>query len=230
MFSIWISLLHFDKSIVHSWYTIWIKIGTKTLCTWDMSILWKSIVWEIKEECWKTKTTVHWSHTKLTDTALRIAYIQKSSNTQPTAIATNPLLDMTTPCICPPDIERYMSSIIHANQFQADSSTTPICWGGGTHNHLKAPGDEPDLGTNNDLYETFSYNGQDWLDSNQILKCVLYMLHIKYSTARHRNLVGVTHPVAQLQELLTKAKQAGTNKALKVSNDIPQVMRDLLCR
>ena len=179
----------------------------------------------IKHMYWNTKATTHWSHTKPTHNSLRTVNIHRSSNIQPTPVITNSLPNITTPC-SPPHVESYISSIIHAIQSRADSSTTQICWGGGTHNHVKPHENEPDLGPNNDLYAPFSYNGQDWLNSNQILKCVLYMLHIKYSTAKHQNLAGVTHPVAQLQELLTKAKQAGTNKALEASNDIPQVMRD----
>lgn len=60
--------------------------------------------------------------------------------------------------------------------------------------------------------------------------CCIYAIYIQHPEAKHQNLAGVTHPVALLSELLIKARQAGTNKALKVSNNNPQVMQDSLCR
>ena len=98
--------------------------------------------------------------------------------------------------------------------------------GGGQQLHI--PDGEPDFGPNNDLYTPFSSSGREWLSSNHILKCVLYMLHMRYPNAKHHNMAGVTHPVACVQELLHKVKQANENSPLDCSTDISQALRDAL--
>ncbi len=98
--------------------------------------------------------------------------------------------------------------------------------GGGEQLHI--PDEEPGLGPYNDLYTPFSGSGHEWLSNNQILKCVLYMLHMQYPDAKHQNMGGVTHPVPSVQELLHKVKQADGNSPLEYSTDFLQAMRDAL--
>ena len=64
--------------------------------------------------------------------------------------------------------------------------------------------------------------------NNHTLKCVLYMLHMRYPNAKHHNMAGVTHPVACVQELLHKEKQANENSPLEYNTDISQALRDAL--
>ena len=51
---------------------------------------------------------------------------------------------------------------------------------------------------------------------------------MQYPDAKHQNMAGVTHPVAFVQELLHKVKQANANSPLESSTDISQAMRDAL--
>ncbi len=51
---------------------------------------------------------------------------------------------------------------------------------------------------------------------------------MRYSDAKHQKMAGVTHPVASVQELLHKVKQADINSPLEYSTDIPQAIRDAL--
>ncbi len=51
---------------------------------------------------------------------------------------------------------------------------------------------------------------------------------MRYPDAKHQNMAGVTHPVAAVQELLHKVKQAGANSPLEYSTDVSQAMRDAL--
>ena len=60
--------------------------------------------------------------------------------------------------------------------------------GGGAEELRDGPNPNP-----NDNYEPFSRCGTEWLDSNQILKCSLYLLHTQYQNAKHQNLYGLTH-------------------------------------
>ncbi len=98
--------------------------------------------------------------------------------------------------------------------------------GGGQQPHI--PDGEPDLGLNHDLYTPFSSSGCEWLSNNHILKCVLYMLHMRYANVKHHNMAGVTHPVACVQEVLHKVKEADENRPLEYSIDISQALRDAL--
>ena len=98
--------------------------------------------------------------------------------------------------------------------------------GGGQQPHI--PDGEPDLGLNHDLYTPFSSSGCEWLSNNHILKCVLYMLHMRYANVKHHNMAGVTHPVACVQEVLHKSKEADENRPLEYSIDISQALRDAL--
>ena len=98
--------------------------------------------------------------------------------------------------------------------------------GGGRQPYI--PDGEPDLGPDNDLYTPFSGSCREWLSSNHILKCVLYMLHMQHTDAKHQNMAGVTHPVPSVQELLHEVKQADAYGPRKYSTDISQAMRDAL--
>ena len=99
-------------------------------------------------------------------------------------------------------------------------------WGGGQQPHISDG--ELDFGPNNDLYTPFSSSSREWLSNNHIIKYVLYMLHMRYPKAKHHNMAGVTHPVACVQELLHKVKQANENSPLEYSTDISQALRDAL--
>ncbi len=112
-------------------------------------------------------------------------------------------------------MEINYSGITHLNPEREGEIVPRHTYRGGGE-ELPIPNGEPDLGPNNDLYTPFSGNGYEWLSNNHILKCVLYMLHMRYPDAKHQNMGGVTHSVPSVQELLHNVKQAGDDSQLEI--------------
>ncbi|KAL3155044.1 hypothetical protein ABBQ38_011564 [Trebouxia sp. C0009 RCD-2024] len=100
---------------------------------------------------------------------------------------------------------------------------TTQCGGG----HANRLGGERNLDPN-DNCEPFSRCGTEWLDSNQILKCSLYLLHTQYQGAKHQNIYGLTHTHSSNEEFLQKLGKAANNRRLDHSTCIAQAMRDAM--
>ena len=100
-------------------------------------------------------------------------------------------------------MEMDCSEITHIDTEREGEIVSRHIYRGGVE-ELPIPNEEPNLGPNTDLYTPFSGSGHEWLSNNRILKCVLYMLHMRYPDAKLQNMGGVTHPVPSVQELLHK--------------------------
>lgn len=80
----------------------------------------------------------------------------------------------------------------------------------------------------NENYNPFSRCGTEWLSSNQILKCSLYLLHTQYQDAKHQNIYGLTHKQCSNVEFLSWLGQAASNNKLDPSTCIAQALRDAM--
>ena len=85
--------------------------------------------------------------------------------------------------------EMNYSGTTHLNTEREETIVPRHTYRGGAK-QMHIPDGEPDLGPNNNLYTPvvpISGSGHEWLSSNHILKCVLYMLHMRYPDAKHQN-------------------------------------------
>jgi len=77
-------------------------------------------------------------------------------------------------------------------------------------------------------FKPFPKTGTQWLDSNQILKCVHCIQYIRYPEAKHLSRIGLTNKIGTVGDIPTCFPKAASNAPLDDNIEIYQALRESL--
>ncbi len=80
----------------------------------------------------------------------------------------------------------------------------------------------------NNTFQPFSSTGKQWLDAEQVQKCIQYIQYTCYNQVKHLSALGVTHKVGATPQMQTCFRKAGSTAPLDSCAEISLTLRDSL--